>query len=89
MELMWSFNVLVPRFFCFGWIIYFQIFYSDVSTRFRVVFVRIKKRNIVARSSVEAEYLAKEAEIHELTDLKQLLQLKLGDIKEIQLICDN
>jgi len=48
------------------------------------------KQNIVYRSSVEAEYRAMAATICELTWLRQqLLQLKIGDIYETMLICDN
>lgn len=51
---------------------------------------RSKKQNIVARSSAEAEYRAMAAAACELTWLRQLLQqLKLGDIQDTKLICDN
>jgi len=50
---------------------------------------RSKKQNIVVRSSVEAEYRAMAAATCELTWLRQLLQLKIGDIHETKLICDN
>jgi len=49
-----------------------------------------KKQNIVARSSAKVEYRAMAAAICELTSVRQpLLQLKIGDIHETKLICDN
>jgi len=51
---------------------------------------RSKKQNKVAWSGAEAEYRAMAAATCELTWLRQLLQqLKLGDVKAMNLICDN
>jgi hypothetical protein len=51
---------------------------------------RSKKQNTVALSSAEAEYRAMAAASKELAWLKNLLlELRLGDLQNTKLICDN
>ena len=55
-----------------------------------VISWKSKKQNIVARSSAKAEYRAMAAATYEFTWLRQLLlHLKIGDIHETKLTCDN
>ena len=49
-----------------------------------------KKQNVVARSSIEAEYRAMAMATCELVWTKQLLkELKFGEISRMELVCDN
>lgn len=51
---------------------------------------RSKKQNIIALSSVEAEYRAMAATLKELAWLKNLLsELRLGDLQATKLFCNN
>lgn len=51
---------------------------------------KVKKKNVVVKSSVETEYHAMTLVTWELVWLKQLTQeLKFADISQISLLCDN
>ena len=61
-----------------------------VLNRGNLISWRSKKQNIVAISNAEVEYRAMATTTYELTWLRQLLrQLKIGNIHETKLICDN
>ncbi|RDX95889.1 hypothetical protein CR513_21514, partial [Mucuna pruriens] len=73
-----------------------SVFYCHSSSGFyisigrNVVSSKSKKKNIVARSTAEAEYRAMASATCELIWVKQLIQeLKFADVQPMKLYCDN